>query len=380
MAALTRNDINKIIYEYDQVNFPEIAKPANKVEAAREYIQVDRFEKVLEEKFPLEIVDEIVRKKLMSVPSVRSLMIYYVGTPSLQHPRSQLASSSLCLEGASRALLEQMKIEPTKEKTELACFKQLMTLVFVAYMNRVTLPQQLEMARKIQGTSWEIQENILPQGNTLSDKLVQLKSTLLRDQGRMSRAKVELQVMLWRVQLIISRILTTYVAKAALLLGSAYCAYRSYRYLKPLTSKLVQKMGSYLFKLVEYYLGEDAHSKRNPTLKEIGVVSFGVIAVVVGIAYLAARISIFCKDRLHPVAFNMLAYPIWALAKTIENPGGTALVIGAHLYYAGEALANHVARSMDEAAATAQKKYIQEKTPSLIEKWHQLVLNQPIQA
>jgi len=383
MTALTRNDVNRIISKFDQTYFPDAKKPSSKQEALKQCLEVNQFVQVLEiqENFPAEVVDNIVRKKLKSSPSIGALFLYYLGSPALSRFSTSIALNPLCLEKASRLLLKKLRKEPTKERVELACFKQLMTFVFEEHFKSLILSQQLEMAQKIQGTTWEIQNSDMPPGNDLLVKINQLQKKLLVDQAGWNRIKIELQVTSWKVQLIIGRVLSTYVVKIGLMLGSAYCAVRTYFLLRSMGHKIADAMGRYFTEFSEYgfrALGEDPHGKGNFPLKVFVILITVMLGSVIGVAYLAARIHIFCRDRLPPLLLDILELPFVVVSDLVTNPAGLALKVGFGIYNAGEALTGRVARSMDEAVIASQKEYIQNKIPTLKERWHQIILHPPL--
>ncbi|MBS0648619.1 MAG: hypothetical protein JSS10_05260 [Verrucomicrobia bacterium] len=370
MVALTRNDINKIIYEFDRVHFPHVTKPASRIEGGDNYVKTNLFERhLLEDRgLPVEIVDNIARLHLMSSPSIGALLLYYKGSPTFKRP-AEITLNGRCLEGASKALLVHMGIQLAQERTELAGFKQLITLVLNEYLHKLGINDKLEMIRKIEGTTFQIQNDALPPGNTLSDKLAQLKSRLQIDQGRWSKAKVELQLISWRVQLLVARVLDSIFFKIGIGAGTLYCGFRLMIWSQTFKEKFPRVMD----KILEAIL-EDPHSKRNPTLKEVGIVLLGLSSLIGTIVFALVQGEKFLQAYFP----NFLA-----ILKTVNwsDPGQWIAGICTVMFFSGEMLAERVARSMDQAVVeAAQKRYVQEKTPSVIEKWTQLVLNQPIQA
>lgn len=382
MATLTRNDVNKIVYKFDQAHFPDVAKPASKVEAAREYIRINRWERL--STFPLELVDRIIRHWLMTAPSVGALLMYYRGSPTLSRLQPPITLNSNCLEGASKALLMQLRKEPTQERVELACFKQLMTLVFEEHFRGLGLDGQLAMVKKIQGATWELSDVELPANNNLFLKLNQLQQRLQMNQAGWDYTKVRLQLASWKVQLMIAHVLSSFGARVCLVVGSGYCAVRTYFWVKPVSNKIAYVFGRKFYKLIKYGLrqfGVDPHARGGSfPFKAFIILTTLMLSSVIGVAYLVARIHILCKDRFPPLLLDIVEWPFVTVSELISNPVGIAVGIGFGIYNMGESLTAHVVRSMDKAAVTAsQKQYIQDKMPSLKDKWHQLMLNAPLQ-
>jgi hypothetical protein len=392
MALLTRNDINKIIYDFDCSYFAT-PKPATALEVAQKYCVINQFENYLEKaQFPLEVVDGIVRHCLRSSPSVGALLMYYRGSPSFQNRdiqrlpdanrNPQIISLNNGLEGASRSLLIQLKKEPTHDRTELACFKQLMNLVFEEYLNKINLEERLTIVNKIQRATWEFSDAELLVPNNPFVQLNQLQQKLQMNQAGWDNAKVRLQLASWKIQLVIARVLSSLGARVCLIVGSGYCAVRTYFWLKSIGYKIAYKFGQNFEKLSEYglrMLGVDPHARGGSfPLKAFVILMTVLLSSVVGGAYLVARIHILCKDRFPPLLLDIVEWPFVTVSKLIDNPAGVAVNLGFGIYNIGEALTAHVARSMDAAAVAASKnKYIQDKMPSLKDKWHQLVLNAP---
>lgn len=395
MVALTRNDINKIIYKFDEVHFPEAVRSQNSNEtiperAVRENRRINLLERGLDKELdeavarinaakalkgmkdpkdryflPPDILSSMVQLDLMASPSVRRLLTCYQSSLHPNDKTPKITQNPRRLEEASKALLQHMRIEPTQATAELACFKQLMTLVFVHYFNKLSLPQQIEMIKKIQGSTWRIQQNVLPQGKNLSEKLAQLKSTLVVDQGRWSKAKVELQLISWKVQAFVARVLDSIFFMIAMGAGSLYGGVRLLIWFRDFKEKLPM-----LFEKFLEAMGVDVHAKRGPTLKEIGSGLLGLAAVIASIVF-ALRLGENFLQAYCPELLHVLKRQNWS------DPGQIIGNVMVTVFYSGQMLANRVARSMDQAALEAsQRKYIQDKTPSLIENWHRLVLNQ----
>ncbi len=229
--------------------------------------------------------------------------------------------------------------------------------------------------------TWEVENAELPAGNNLSVQLSQLQQKLQMNRAGWDKAKVQLQFASWKVQLVIARVLSSLGARVCLMVGSGYCAVRTFFWLRYIGYKIAYKFGQNFEKLSEYglrTLGVDPHERGgNFPLKAFVILTTILLSSVVVVAYLVARIHIFCKDRFPPLLLEIVEWPFVTVSKLINDPAGVAYNLGFGIYNIGESLTAHVAGSMDEAAVASQKKYIQDKIPTLKDGWCQIVLNPP---
>lgn len=372
-SQLTYAEIGRIVNEFDHAHFGVSKSP---VGLTKEYRNVHFA--FLGLNLPPEVVDGIARQYIASAPSVRSLLVCYLGAPSCQNTALR---DPRFLNGAAVDLLKKAHIELSPKKEDLVHFKQLMDAVLIEYFNKLSVPQQIEMVKKIQGTTWEVENAELPAGNNLSVKLNQLQQKLQMNQAGWDKAKVQLQFASWKVQLVIARVLSSFGARVCLMVGSGYCAVRTYFWLKTIGYKIAYKFGQNFENLSEYglrTLGVDPHERGgNFPLKAVVILTTILLSSVVGGAYLVARIHIFCKDRFPPLLLDIVEWPFVTVSKLINDPAGVAYTLGFGIYNIGESLTAHVAQSMDAAAVASQKKYIQDKIPTLKDGWCQIVLNPP---
>lgn len=385
VSLLTYAEIGRIVNEFDRAHFGVSKSPEG---LTKEYRNVHFAFSGLN--LPAEMVDGIARQYIDSAPSVRSLLMWYIGAPSRQNTALR---DPRFLNGAAADLLKKAQIELSPKKEHLVHFKQLMFAVLREYFKNLSINQKMEFYEKFRNTLREIENVELPVDNTLREienaelpvdnnlfvKLNQLQKKLQMDQAGWDYAKMRLQFVSWKIQLMIARILTTSVVKVGLILGSGYCAFRTYFLLKDIGFKIGIVFGRNFEKLIEYGLrmsGVDPHAKGGSFSFKAFVILMGLMfSSLIGGVILVAHIQRLCKERLPPLLLNVVEWPFVTVGKLIENPSGAALNIGFGIYNTGESLTAHVARSMDETATAAHRKYIDDKLPSLRDQWCHIILN-----
>lgn len=212
-------DLTRMIIDFDRDKFKTpISTP---ISYARQTIFIHQLERNLHIRFPIEIVDQIVRSCFERAPSVQALWMCYVGSP-----RVTLKCKSVLplfiptfLNGASKILLLKLRQKPSEEKHELGYFKQLMTCVFKHHFQKLKLSQKLLLLQRCHIT-------ITPWEQKSSDEKLKLFGRMQQLAG-WSQPKIKFQFLLWKIRFAVARVLKADIlfwslAVPFLILGTMY--------------------------------------------------------------------------------------------------------------------------------------------------------------
>jgi hypothetical protein len=198
MSGITSQYFARIITEFDQDKFGILQpKPS---EFARKIIAIRDFEQLLfDYKFPVEIIDQLVRSYLDSTPSVTALWMCYGGSPTVASKYDlllPLSGNPVFLNAASKIVL--IKLGQTLSKDNRDHFKELMTYVFTHHFKKLDTSHKLQLFQKSNVfTSWE---------QTSADQKLRLFGRVQVFCG-WSHPQIKLQFLMWKVRFAVAYVI-----------------------------------------------------------------------------------------------------------------------------------------------------------------------------
>ena len=380
LRTLSYNDVGRIVYDFDHAKFG-VAKPVSdnpkpsQILAAKQIVLNQFQNSFLREKVqcPVELIDVLARQHIATQPSVGALLNFYIGLPYLEGRTTVLAKCEKAngyLNASSKILLARLNIQPSNKQEELVHFKQLMDIVFSEYFSKLTPDEKLEMLQKFQVELWD-QKNPEEKLNTL-----QKLQEYLPDQATWGRAKMQLQFLSWKVQLVVGRVMQKGIFQACfstvVFAAAGYVAYHLYSHRVLIMDYTFGLFIDKIMKVAEAAMGQD------PGL--FGVMK-GVVVIIsmLGLGmYVALRVGWWIESYGDQAPWY-LSYPASGfgfLFKLVSNPLGTVLVIPFKVTAYAAQKVESVSRSMDDMVIANFQKT--EQFSKLLPKWHELILHPPI--
>ncbi|MBS0648667.1 MAG: hypothetical protein JSS10_05525 [Verrucomicrobia bacterium] len=259
MAALTRNDLNRMVHKFDQSYFPHAVQPQQKTQAAHEEFSILTFQLCLENdslRLPVDVINKIIQERLKQNQSVRTMLIYYKGSSSLPTQKlPKIMRFNHRLQDASTGLLtylgttqqELFNAFPLDTARLQKPFQQLMFLVFKNYFLDRNSDEKINMIKRMYGNPWHH-----PINNS-------------EEKGKWHRRKIDFQVFSWKMQPRIGLFFKNRIVEVAILLataiGGAYCTFKALRWHYLSLYRPVFSVLGYLMKFTKPVLGAYATDK-----------------------------------------------------------------------------------------------------------------------